>query len=109
MTKKLKLDQHDEAVVVVAIKAIDDAVADAHNPVAVVKRIVVRAMQHRNKGRDAAKKEHPFRDICEISGLSIKSEIAALDEIEAEKGYSGELRWVCQKANNSGRGSCGRC
>jgi hypothetical protein len=32
-----------------------------------------------------------------------------LDELEPEKGYEGRVRWVCPKANNSGRHSCGKC
>jgi hypothetical protein len=36
-------------------------------------------------------------------------EDAVLDEMEPEKGYSGPVRWVCHKANNSGKRSCGGC
>jgi hypothetical protein len=32
-----------------------------------------------------------------------------LDEIEPEKGYFGLVRWVCHKANNSGKCTCGGC
>lgn len=109
MTRKLNLDNHDEALANAARKVIDDAVAKAHNPIGVAKRIVVRAVQHRNKGRNSAKKRYPFKGICEISGLPIDKIIASLDEMESEKGYSGKIRWICQKANNDGPGTCGKC
>ena len=110
MIKKLKLDQHDEILANRARKATDDAIFNAHNPVAVAKKIAVRAVYHRNKGRNSAKKQYPFNGICEISGLPMDEAIASLDEIDSEKGYSpGNLRWVCQKANNDGPGTCGNC
>ena len=109
MSRKLKLDQHDEELADKAREAIDEAVDKAHNRVAVAKRIAVRAVAHRNKGRYSAKRRYPFEGICEISGLPIASSIASLDEMESEKGYSGKLRWICQKANNDGLGSCGKC
>ena len=54
-------------------------------------------------------KRHPFRGICEASGKPLDKVYAVLDECEPEKGYSGKVRWVCQKANNSGKHSCGFC
>ena len=40
---------------------------------------------------------------------AISNAHAHLDELEPEKGYAGRLRWVCQRANNSGKHSCGVC
>jgi hypothetical protein len=109
MARRIELDDHDEAKAEAVRKLIDDVIRESHNPVAVAKRIAQRATYHRNKGRDAAIKRYPFRGICEASGLPIDRSIAALDELEPEKGYAGKLRWVCQKANGDGKGSCGRC
>ncbi|OGF25748.1 hypothetical protein A2303_07170 [Candidatus Falkowbacteria bacterium RIFOXYB2_FULL_47_14] len=105
----LKLDQHDKGLTECIQGQIKEAIVSAHNPVAVAKRIGVIATKHRNKGRISAKKRYPFKGICENSGLPIDKSIASLDEVEPEKGYSGILRWVCQKANNSGLGTCGKC
>jgi hypothetical protein len=110
MNRKLKLSQHDETLANAARNAIDEAISKAENPIAVAKRIVVRAVQHRNKGRKSIEKKYPFNGICEISGLPLKKEIASLDEIESEKGFIlGNVRWICQKANNDGSGTCGDC
>ena len=105
----LILDDHDKVLVELARKAIRDAVASAHQPSAVTKRIVAEAAKHRNRGRLAAIKRYPFRGICEASGKPLEKQDAVLDEREPEKGYAGKLRWVCQKANNSGKRSCGFC
>ncbi len=105
----LVLDDHDQELVEIARAAIRDAIAQAHEPSAVAKRIAVEAVRHRNKGRRAAILGHPFRGICENSGLPLDRKDAVLDELEPAKGYSGKVRWVCSKANNSGRRSCGKC
>lgn len=105
----LQLDAHDEALVAKAKAAITRAISAAHVPVAVTKRISVFAVRNRNRGRNAAIKRHPFKGICEASGKPLDSTHAHLDEIEPERGYAGQVRWVCPKANNSGRFSCGGC
>ena len=105
----LTLDPHDEALVAAARDAIDRAIAEAHTPVAVIKRISVLAVRHRNRGRRDAMKRHPFGGVCEASGAPLDIEHAHLDELEPELGYTGRVRWVCPRANNSGRYSCGVC
>ena len=105
----LKLDDHDTDLVAAVDAALRKAIFDAHAPVAVAKRISVLATAQRNKGRSAAMRRHPFRGICEASGMPLAKEHAELDEIDAELGYIGRLRWVCQRANNSGKHSCGGC
>jgi hypothetical protein len=87
----------------------EKAILTAHGPVAVTKRIVALAVRERNRGRLAAIKKHPFNGVCEESGWPLAREFAVLDEVEPERGYAGELRWVCSRANNSGRRSCGFC
>jgi hypothetical protein len=109
MVRKIELDDFDESNAESVRKQIDEVIAKSHNPVAVAKRIAQRATYHRNKGREAAIKRYPFKDTCEASGLPIDRSIASLDELEPEKGYAGKLRWVCQKANGDGKGSCGKC
>ena len=105
----LNLDEHDKRLAEKATSAIRDAVANANMPSAVAKRIFTEAAKQRNHGRSAAMKRHPFRGICEASGKPLHKVDAVLDECEPEKGYSGNVRWVCQKANNSGKRSCGFC
>ena len=105
----LKLDSHDEALVEVARAAIRVALAKANSRSGVAKRIVTEAMKHRNQGRSAAIRRHPFRGVCEASGEPLDTRDKVLDELDPEKGYSGRVRWVCPKANNSGRRSCGAC
>jgi len=105
----LKLDSHDEALVKVVRAAMQAAYGQAHAPVAVAKRITALAVRQRNQGRAAAIRRMPFAGVCEASGLRIERHDAVLDELEPEKGYTGKLRWVCHKANNSGRRSCGKC
>ena len=78
-------------------------------PNAVAKRISAVAVRHRNRGRSAAIKRYPFKGICEASGLPLSDGDKVLDELEPEKGYAGKVRWVCPKANNSGKRSCGGC
>jgi hypothetical protein len=75
----------------------------------VAKKIFSEAARHRNKGRKTAAKNHPFQGICEAGGGSLDEKDAVLDELEPEKGYQGRVRWVCPKANNSGKRSCGKC
>ena len=105
----LMLDPHDEALVGTLKDAISEAIAAAHKPVAVAKRIAVLAVRLRNRGRSEAKRRHPFKGICEASGRPLDPKLAVLDELEPELGYDGKLRWVCPKANNSGSYSCGSC
>jgi hypothetical protein len=105
----LKLDEGDTALVAVVKAAIDAAIHNARQPSAVAKRIHALAARHRNKGRTAAIRRHPFGGICEASGRPLAREHAHLDEIDPELGYAGPVRWVCPRANNSGRFSCGGC
>jgi|SRR5580700_893803 hypothetical protein len=106
---KLKLDEHDQALVAAAQGEMLRAIGAAHNPIAVAKRINVLATGYRNKGRAAAMRRYPFKGICEASGEPLEGNHAVLDEMEPELGYSGKLRWVCPVANNSGKHSCGGC
>jgi len=105
----LTLNNHDEELVKTIKLAIEHAIESAHAPVAVIKRIYVFAVRHRNKGRKAAMKRHPFMGICEASGQILERKHAHLDELEPELGYSGKVRWTCPRANNSGIHSCGKC
>jgi len=105
----LELDDHDKALTETARAAIRDAVGKARVPMAVVKRIVAEAMKHRNHGRDAAIRRRPFKGVCEASGAPLERVDAVLDELEPERGYEGAVRWVCPKANGSGKRSCGVC
>jgi hypothetical protein len=99
---KLLLDEYDAALVATLREAMTTAIARAHNPVAVRKRISALAARNRNIGRTQAMKRYPFKGVCEVSGLPLDRVHAHLDEIQPELGYEGELRWVCPKANNSG-------
>ena len=85
----IHLDEHDNLLTRKAARAIRDAIAQAHMPVAVAKRISVLATRHRNQGKQAAKKRYPFRGICEASGQPLHKSDAVLDECEPEKGYLG--------------------
>ena len=105
----LELSENDQRTTEEVRSAIEAAIQNAENPVAVAKRIVVMAVQQRNRGRRAAMRRHPFRGICERSGKPLLREHAHLDEIDPERGYEGPVRWVCPRANNSGRFSCGAC
>jgi len=105
----IQLDSHDSALVETVCAAMRTAIAQANMPCAVAKRIAAVAVRHRNRGRSAAMKRHPFNGICEASGLPLSDADKALDELEPEKGYAGKVRRVCPKANNSGRRSCGAC
>ncbi len=105
----LQLDEHDKTLVDAVRAVMDRALLTAHVPVAVAKRISVLAAARRNRGRIAARRNHPFSGICEASGEPLAYEHAHLDELEPEKGYAGRVRWVCQRANNSGKHSCGVC
>jgi hypothetical protein len=109
LTVPIQLDSHDAALVAVVRTAIRTAVAEANMPSAVAKRITSEAVRHRNRGRAAAIKRHPFQGFCEASGLRLSDSDKVLDELEPEKGYAGKLRWVCPKANNSGKRTCGGC
>lgn len=105
----IELDEHDKALVQLAQTALANAVQNAHRPSAVAKRITTLAVRHRNRGRAAAISGHPFNGVCEASGRPLAFEHAHLDELEPEIGYAGRVRWVCQRANNSGKHSCGAC
>ena len=105
----LILDEHDQTIVTAILVAIRNAISSAHNPVAVTKRISALATGLRNTGRKAAIKRYPFKGICEASGMPLEQNHAQLDEMEPELGYAGKLRWVCPRANNSGKHSCGDC
>ncbi|WP_347261141.1 hypothetical protein [Rudaea sp.] len=106
----LELNDDDKKLVSRVERAIEKAIASANAPVAVIKRIVTIAVRHRNKGRNAAIKRHPFQGICENSKRPLDRAHAHLDEIRSELGYAdGNVRWVCPKANNSGMYSCGGC
>jgi hypothetical protein len=107
--RKIILDQHDESLVNAALAAMRIAFDGAHRSAAVARRISVVATGYRNRGRAAARRRYPFKDRCEASGLPLALQDADLDERETELGYLGELRWVCKKANNSGKRSCGGC
>jgi hypothetical protein len=105
----LNLDQHDIDLVKGVKAALDAAIAQAHQPIGVAKRVHSLAARHRNKGRAAAMRRHPFAGICEASGLPLERKHAQLDELEPELGFRGKVRWVCSVANNNGKHSCGRC
>lgn len=105
----LHLDDHDLALVELVRAVMDKAVLRAHMRSAVAKRITALAVRHRNSGRKAAMKRHPFAGVCEESGHPLEYVHANLDELEPERGYDGRVRWVCQRANNSGKHSCGVC
>lgn len=109
MPRQIHLDEHDESLAELVRAMIDQAVARAHQPSGVAKRIAAKAIACRNNGRDAAISRYPFKGICEVSGLPIEEQDADLDELEPELGYAGRVRWVCKKANNSGTRSCGKC
>jgi hypothetical protein len=85
------------------------AIEQANMPCAVAKRIAAVAVRHRNRGRAGAIKRHPFQGLCEASNLPLGDTDKVLDELEPEIGYAGKVRWVCPKANNSGKRSCGAC
>jgi hypothetical protein len=105
----IKLNSHDAALTAIVCETIRTAIAQANMPSAVAKRIAAVAVRHRNRGRAAAIKRYPFRGICEASGLPLSDTDKVLDELEPEMGYEGKVRWVCPKANNSGKRSCGGC
>lgn len=100
------LDDHDAAIAEAVCKSIREAIASAHRPSALAKKITVFAVRQRNRGRVAARAKQPFLGICEEHGKPLLKKDAVLDEMEAE-GYAGKVRWVCAKANNSGTHSCG--
>lgn len=105
----IQLDEHDAALFALVKSVLGSAVEQAHSPVAVSKKIAALAMRYRNRGRTAARNRYPFQGICEASGLPLEKIHAVLDELDPQLGYSGPLRWVCHRANNSGRHSCGKC
>ena len=105
----INLSKHDQDIVTVAIAAIRAAINSAEMKPCVARKICSEATKHRNKGRKAAIKNHPFQGKCEAGGGFLDQKDAVLDELEPEKGYQGKVRWVCHKANNSGKRSCGKC
>lgn len=102
----LKLNNHDSDLCVTAIEVIRSAVKHAEVPQAVAKKIAAAAVRLRNKGRAAAIKSHPFQGVCEATGMPLDSVDKVLDEMDPEMGYSGKVRWICPKCNNSGKRSC---
>jgi hypothetical protein len=84
-------------------------VGKAHNPIVVVKRLCTILTGFRSKERGWAKMQIPFNNKCAESGDPLDRVNAVLDEINPELGYKGGVQWVCQVANNSGLGSCGKC
>ncbi len=105
----ISLSKNDQNLFEHVRETIRSAVEKADMPSAVAKKIASEATRQRNHGRQAAIKKYPFRGICEASGSPLMQEDAVLDELEPEQGYAGEARWVCPKANNSGKRSCGIC
>ena len=105
----LNLDSHDAKLVEAVKRSITNALSKAHARAAVIKRVFAFAGRHRNNGRLAAMRRHPFKGICEASGKALERQHAHLDELQPELGYSGRVRWVCPRANNSGKFSCGGC
>lgn len=104
---KLKLSKHDEDLVQLVRGVIRTAIKNAEMPSAVAKRITSEAVRHRNKGRSAAIRSHPFTGVCEATVKPLDSKDKVLDELEPGKGYAGKVRWVCPKCNNSGNRSWG--
>ena len=109
MPRQIMLDDHDEALAELARAVIELAVNRAHRPSGVAKRIAMKATALRNRGRKAAIRRTPFPGVCEVSGLSLARAHADLDELDPVLGYFGPVRWVCKKANNSGKSTCGQC
>lgn len=105
----IQLNKSDQELVEKAKAVVKEAYESAHAPSAVARSIASYAVRYRNKGRVKAIKKYPFRGICEESGQPLADEDKCLDELEAERGYEGKVRWVCPKANNSGKRSCGGC
>jgi hypothetical protein len=105
----IRLSKHDRTLADIVQTVIEAALAEGEYPVALAKRIAAISTRHRNRGRVVARRQQPFQGICEASGLPLSIEDAVLDEIEPERGYAGRVRWVCPRANNSGRHSCGGC
>jgi hypothetical protein len=105
----IKLSGTDQKLVDKVKAEIRAAYQSAQMPPAVAKSIATFVMRYRNKGRLTAIRNHPFLGICESGGMPLKREDAHLDEMEPEKGYAGKVRWVCPKANNSGKKTCGAC
>lgn len=99
----------DEELIKAARTAIKKAVGAAESKSKVAKALVMEAARQRNRGRTAAMRRHPFRGICEASGAPLDECDKVLDELDPELGYQGRVRWVCPKANNSGKRSCGVC
>lgn len=107
--RQIQLDAHDEELVAEVEKLISAAYSKANKPAGVARRIAVISVRFRNKGRAKARKHTPFDGKCAASGLFLEQKYAVLDEMDNNLGYEGELRWVCQKKNNSGNHSCGGC
>jgi hypothetical protein len=105
----LNLTDRDAGLIKVVRAAIHTALSSADNRTLLAKRIAVEATKQRNRGRASAVRRHPFQGVCEASNQPLDHRDAVLDELEPEKGYAGKVRWVCPKANNSGRRSCGAC
>src|SRR5260370_18052185 len=102
MIKKLKLDAHDTALVTLVKATLDAAIASAHAPSAVAKRLHSLAARHRMKGRAAAMKRHPFNNVCEASGAPIAKKYPQRDQLDPEKGDACRPRWGCSGATYTG-------
>lgn len=107
--RQIELDSHDDELVSEVKQLIEAAMKKAHKPAGVARRLGVIATSFRNRGRPKARKATPFDGKCAVSGLPLERKFAVLDEMDQTAGYSGRLRWICQKANNSGNHSCGGC
>ena len=103
----IKLDEHDAALFAAVIAEFRKAISSAHSRSAVAKRVVAVTVRERNRGRAAAIRRHPFKGICEASGLSLDVRDKALDELEA--GWRAARSDPGHKGNNSGLRSCGGC
>mgnify|MGYP001439620210 CR=1 FL=1 len=106
---EIQVDSHDAALIEGVRASIRAAIAAAHKPAAVAKKIGNIATNVGMKGRDTAIKGHPFQGFCEASGLPLDDCHKELDELDPELGYFGRVRWVCRKAHTGYGHSCGAC
>jgi hypothetical protein len=107
--RQLELDVNDEALVERVLAVIDEAVQKAHQPDALAKHIIALAARYRDRGRTTAMKLHRFEGVCEATGLPLDRKHAILEDLEPQHGYVGRVRWVCQRAHDGGKHSCGGC
>ena len=97
----------DEALVEVLKATLRTGFANAEEPAWVVRTIRDHLEKQRCRGRTAAIRSHPFSGICECSGQPMDPKDRILDDREAEKGFSGKVRWGCPKCLGKGLRSCG--